>query len=120
MSSAQPSKIFQMTLSDSQMSVTAACPQLGPDKADLRRFHCTCTACNGAITQPVVSAIKDSTLQLQSKDPADFFCKPLLEDKSKWHFVDLKEKVGSDEGRMDEERQLVLSGVTASVLRRIL
>ena len=108
MSSAQPSKILQI-----------ACPQLGPDKEALRRFPCNCTACDDVITQPWVNGIKDLAKQPRFQNPSDCFFKPLLEDKNKWHFVDLHERVGSDEDEVDEERQLVLRHVTTSIARSI-
>ena len=41
----------------------------------------------------------------------------LLEDKNKWHFVELKQRGRTDEDEVDEERQLVLRHVTTQVSR---
>ena len=38
-----------------------------------------------------------------------------MEDKNDWHFVKLKERDGTDEEELDEERELVLRHVTTSV-----
>ena len=103
----------------SEIHHCCTCPQLGPDRAALRRFPCNCTACDDAITQPWVNAIKDPALQPRFKDATDCFFKPLLEDKNKWHFVELEERVGTDEDEVDEERQLVLRHVTTSIARSI-
>ena len=96
-----------------------ACPELGVDRAALRRFPCNCTACDDAITQPWVSGIKEAAKQPRFKDASDCFFKPLLEDQNKWHFVELEERVGTDEDEVDEERQLVLRHVTTSIARSI-
>ena len=95
------------------------CRQPGPGKAALRRFLCKCEACDDAITQPWVNGIKDPALQPRFKDATDCFFKPLLEDKNERHFVELQERVGSDEDEVDEERQLLLRHVTTSVARSI-
>ena len=95
------------------------CPELGPGKAALRRFPCSCEGCDDAITQSWVNGIKEAAKQLPLQNASDCFFKPLLEDKNKWHFVDLHERVGSDEDEVDEERQLVLRHVTTSVARSI-
>ena len=95
------------------------CPQLGPNKAAMRRFPCNCEACDEAINKPWVNAIKEPAKQPRFANATGCFFKPLLEDKNEWHFVELQERVGSDEDEVDEERQLVLRHVTTSVARSI-
>ena len=66
-----------------------------------------------------MNAIKEPANQPRFKDASDCFFKPLLEDQNGWHFVELQERVGTDEDEVDEERQLVLRHVTTSVARSI-
>ena len=94
-----------------------ACPELGVDKAALRRFPCNCTACDDAITQPWVNGITDPALWPQFKDATHCFFKPMLEGvhQNQWHFAKLVPRAGTDEDEVDEEKQLVLRHVTTSV-----
>ena len=55
---------------------------------------------------PWVNGLKEAAAkQPQFQNASECFFKPVLEDKNKWHFVKLQERVGSDEDELDEERQ---------------
>ena len=94
------------------------CPELGPDKAALRRFPCNCQACDEVISRPWIPGV-DPQEQARFEDADDCFFKPLLEDENKWHLVQLKEKSSTDKEDVDEERQVVLRHVTTAVGRSI-
>ena len=112
-------KNFSDSCTFSDMYHYYVCPQLGPGKAALRRFPCNCPACDEVITKPWTNAIKDPVLQPRFQNPDNCFFKPLFGDENKWHFVELKERSGTDEDEVDEEREVVLKHVTTSVARSI-
>ena len=112
-------KNFSKTCNFSDMYHYHTCHELGPSTAALRRFPCNCQACDEVITKPWVPGIKDPALQPRFKDAEGCYFKPLLEDENKWHFVELKEKSGTDKEDVEEERQVVLKHVTTSIGRSI-
>ena len=95
------------------------CPELGPNRAALRRCPCNCMSCDEVITRSWMNGVKDPANQPRFENSDGCHFRSLFDDENKWHIVELQERATSDAEGVDEEREVVLRHVTTSVARNI-
>ena len=112
-------KNFPDGCSFSDMYHYHVCPELGTNRAALRRHPCNCMSCDEVISRSWMNGVKNPADQPRFMNPVGCQFSSLFDDENKWHFVELQERTASDPGEVDEEREVVLRHVTTSVARSI-
>ena len=112
-------KSFPEGCSFSDMHQHHVCPELGVNRAALRRHPCNCKSCDETISRSWMHGVKDHADQPRFMNPVGCQFRSLFDDENKWHIVELQERAASDPEEVDEEREVVLRHVTTSVARSI-
>ena len=110
---------FPEGCSFSDMHQYHVCPELGVNRAALRRYPCNCMSCDEVISRSWMHGVKDPADQPRFVNAEGCHFRSLFGDENKWHFVELQERAASDPEEVDEEREVVLRHVTTSVARII-
>ena len=112
-------KEFPEGCSFSDMYHYHVCPELGANRAALRRYPCNCMSCDESIAKPWIHGLDNPADQPRFENAEGCYFRSLFGDENKWNFVQLQERTGSDAEEVDEEREVVLRHVTTSVARSI-
>ena len=110
---------FPEGCSFSDMCQCHVCPELGVNRAALRRYPCNCMSCDEVISRSWMHGTEIPADQPRFMNPPDCYFRSLFDDENKWHIVELEERGASDPEEVDEEREVVLRHVTTSVARSI-